>query len=62
MSSLIDEDKIKFAIFKIRKISNLTFEDGEENIFQSSYFENIFDKLIFILKITNDDKLKVIKN
>jgi len=62
LKKLDDINEFKFAIYNLRQISTFTFDEGEENIFNTENMYNIFDSVLNILKITQDDQIKVITN
>lgn len=54
-----DPLKVKFAVCKLRQFSSYSFEEGEENIFNTVMFFSIFNSMLIILKVTQDNQIKV---
>lgn len=55
-----NDDKTKFAIYHLKVFSGLSFEEGEENIFNTEVMFSIFNSLLIILKFTQQNEIKVI--
>lgn len=56
------KDQTKFAIYHMKIFSALTFEEGEENFFNSETMFSIFNSLLIILKYTQENDIKVLIN
>jgi hypothetical protein len=52
-------DITKFALYHLRVFSTYSFEEGEENYFNTEVMYKIFNKIMDILKKTNDNEIKV---
>jgi hypothetical protein len=52
-------DQMKFAIYHMKILSTLSFEEGEENFFNSEIMFSIFNSLMIILKFTQENEIKV---
>jgi len=57
-----NKDQTKFAICHMKILSTLSFEEGEENFFNSEIMFSIFNSLMIILKFTQENEIKVIIN